>query len=119
MKTLAIIGAVFHVVVSLIVAIVAPALFEGDTTFAIAVIFVQLLTATIGIIAITLIMTRKWTPLLWLLGFSTTYSLIDVGWRIGNGSDPLAVPVMALLYLWQLFAIITAIRGRSTTTRTP
>ena len=110
MKTLAIIGAVFHVVVSLIVAIVAPALFEGDTTVAIAVIFVQLLTATIGIIAITLIMTRKWTPLLWLLGFSTTYSLIDVGWRAGNGFDPSVVLVMVLLYLWQLFGIVTAIR---------
>ncbi|HMS92856.1 MAG TPA: hypothetical protein PKD28_00575 [Candidatus Saccharibacteria bacterium] len=92
--------------------------FEGYTTLIVAVIFTQLLTAAVGIIAIILIKTRKWTALLWLLGFSTTYSLIDVGWRAGNGFDPSVVLVMVLLYLWQLFGIVTAIRGRNTTVRT-
>lgn len=114
MKTLAIIGAVFHTVVSLIIAIGAPVAFEGHTTLIVAVIFTQLLTAAVGIIAITLITRRRWTALLWLLGFSTTYSLIDVGWRVGNGFEPSVILVVVLLYLWQVFGIITAVRGRNT-----
>ncbi len=113
MKILAVIGAALHTIVSLFIVVTAPLLFEGNTSYTVAVILFQLLAATISITAIILIGMRQWTPLLWLLGFSTVYSIMDVGWRIGSGFDPSIVLVLVLLYMWQVFGIITAVHGRA------
>ena len=103
MKILAVIGAALHTIVSLFIVVTAPLLFEGNTSYTVAVILFQLLAATISITAIILIGMRQWTPLLWLLGFST----------VGSGFDPSIVLVLVLLYMWQVFGIITAVHGRA------
>lgn len=113
MKALAIIGAAIYAAASVVIALFSPVLFEDNPWLATMVVVFQLVNAVVGVVAIGLILNRRWTPLMVMMIITISYSVLDIGWRLGREVPPSVMMVVAALYAWQAFALAVAIKGRA------
>lgn len=112
-KALAIIGAAIYAAASVVIALFSPVLFEDNPWLATMVVVFQLVNAVVGVVAIGLILNRRWTPLMVMMIITISYSVLDIGWRLGREVPPSVMMVVAALYAWQAFALAVAIKGRA------
>lgn len=112
MKIVTVVWATLQAIVCIGLMLVSPLMF-AQASYVTTVIFAQLISIAVVVVGIALLFTKKWLALQWLMIVALTYTVLDLGWRLGADNTVSAIILTALMAGWQVLALITAIKSRS------
>lgn len=118
MKVLVLIGATVQAVLALVLMIIAPYL--GATNLEVTAIKAnQVVYLAVAVLAIVFVVIKKWHALFWLGAIGVGYTLVGMGWRIGQGQLASVVLADAAFSAWYVACMLLGRQRRRASVPTP